>query len=56
MLLPIHVVAGGLAMVLGAIALLAPKGATLHRKSGLLFVGAMVTMGFSGSAMALQTV
>ena len=54
MLLPIHVVAGGLAMVLGAIALLAPKGAWLHRKSRLLFVGAMVTMGFSGSALALQ--
>jgi len=54
MLLPIHVVAGGLAMVLGAIALLAPKGAWLHRKSGLLFVGAMVTMGFSGSALALK--
>lgn len=54
MLLPIHVVAGGLAIVLGAIALLAPKGATLHRKSGLLFVFAMVTMGFSGSALALR--
>lgn len=53
LLLPIHVVAGGLAIVLGAVALLASKGATLHRKSGLLFVGAMVTMGFSGSALAL---
>lgn len=53
-MLPIHVVAGGLAMILGAVALLAPKGATLHRRSGLLFVGAMVTMGFSGSALALQ--
>ena len=54
MLLPIHIAAGGLAMVLGAIALLAPKGATIHRKSGLLFVVAMVTMGFSGSVMALK--
>ena len=54
MLLPIHVAAGGLAMVLGAVALLAPKGATVHRRSGLLFVVAMVTMGFSGSALALQ--
>ena len=54
MLLPIHVAAGGLAMVLGAVALLAPKGATVHRKAGLLFVAAMVTMGFSGSALALQ--
>ena len=54
MLLPIHIVAGGLAMVLGAVALLATKGAWLHRKSGLLFVVAMVTMGFSGSVLALQ--
>jgi uncharacterized membrane protein len=54
MLLPIHVVAGGLAMVLGAVALLARKGATVHRTSGLLFVTAMVTMGLSGSALALQ--
>jgi hypothetical protein len=54
MLLPIHVAAGGLAMVLGAVALLARKGATVHRRSGLLFVGAMVTMGISGSVLALQ--
>ena len=54
MLLPIHVAAGGLAMVLGAVALLARKGATVHRTSGLLFVAAMVTMGLSGSALALQ--
>ena len=54
MLLPIHVVAGGLAIVLGAVALLASKGGTLHRRSGLLFVYAMVTMGFSGSILALR--
>lgn len=54
MLLPIHVVAGGLAMVLGAVALLAPKGASVHRRSGRLFVAAMVTMEFSGSALALK--
>jgi hypothetical protein len=54
MLLPVHILAGGLAMVLGAVALLAAKGGTLHRKSGLLFVYAMLTMGMSGSAMALR--
>ena len=54
-LLPVHIVAGGLAIVLGAVALVAPKGATLHRKSGLLFVYAMLTMGISGSLMALAT-
>jgi hypothetical protein len=54
MLLPIQIAAGGLAMVLGATALLARKGATLHRTSGRLFVAAMVTMGLSGSALALH--
>jgi hypothetical protein len=54
MLLPIHIVAGGLAIVLGAVALLAAKGATLHRRSGLLFVYAMLTMGISGSILALR--
>jgi uncharacterized membrane protein len=53
-LLPVHVVAGGLAILLGAAALLAPKGATLHRKVGLLFVYAMLAMGFSGSVLALR--
>ena len=53
-LLPIHIVAGGLAIVLGAIALIASKGGTLHRRSGLLFVYAMLTMGISGSVMAAR--
>jgi hypothetical protein len=34
MLLQIHIVGGVLAMILGAVALLARKGATLHRRSG----------------------
>ena len=54
MLLPIHIVAGGLAIILGAIALLAAKGATLHRRSGMLFVYAMLTMGISGLVLALR--
>ena len=37
-LLPIHVAAGGLVIVLGAVALAVKKGGTLHRRSGLLFV------------------
>jgi uncharacterized membrane protein len=53
-LLPVHIVAGGLAIVLGGIALLAAKGATLHRKSGILFVYAMLTMGISASILALR--
>src|SRR5437867_10111714 len=53
-LLPVHVVAGGLAIILGGVALVAAKGATLHRKSGILFVYAMLTMGISGSVLALR--
>ncbi len=49
MLLPIHIAAGGLALVLGTVALLAKKGGTVHRRSGLLFVCAMVVMGISAS-------
>ena len=49
--LPIHVAAGGLALVLGAVALLAKKGGTIHRRSGLLFVCAMLVMGVSASML-----
>jgi len=54
MLLPVHIIAGGLAIILGGVALVASKGATLHRRSGLLFVYAMLTMGISGSILALR--
>jgi hypothetical protein len=54
MLLPIHVAAGGLAIVLGAIALVVKKGGAIHRRSGLLFVCAMLLMGFSGSLLGFR--
>ena len=55
-LLPVHILAGGLALVFGYVALYATKGATLHRKSGLLFVWAMVMLSLSGAIMdALKT-
>jgi len=54
MLLPIHIAAGGLAIILGGLALLAPKGGPVHRRAGLLFVYAMLTMGLSGSTLALR--
>ncbi len=53
-LLPVHIVAGSLAIVLGGVALLAAKGSSVHRKSGILFVFAMLTMGISGSILALR--
>ena len=54
MLLPVHIVAGGLAIVLGGLALAASKGSTSHRRLGLLFVYAMLLMGISGSILALR--
>src|SRR5471032_1004052 len=54
MLLPIHIAAGGLAIVLGAVALSVKKGGTIHRRSGLLFVYAMVVMGTSASNLGLR--
>src|SRR5262249_45442837 len=51
MLLPIHIAAGGLAMVLGAVALSVKKGGTLHRRSGMLFVYAMLVMGGPASIL-----
>jgi len=53
-LLPIHIAAGGLAIVLGAVALLVKKGGTIHRRSGLLFVYAMLVMGASASVLGLR--
>lgn len=53
MILSAHVLAGGLALGLGALALAVRKGAMLHRKSGTLFVGAMLVMALLGALIAL---
>jgi hypothetical protein len=53
-LLPVHVAAGALALFLGAVALLARKGGTVHRRSGLLFVYVMLIMGASAAILALR--
>jgi hypothetical protein len=50
-LLAIHVAAGGFALVLGALALLAKKGGTIHRRGGLLFVCAMAVLGVSAAIL-----
>src|SRR5687767_747242 len=52
MLLPIHIVAGGLAIILGAVALSVKKGGTIHRRSGLLFVYAMLIMAVSAAILS----
>ena len=51
-MLPIHIVAGVLALVFGYVALFAPKGATLHRRSGMFFVLAMVALSLTGALIA----
>ena len=53
MLLPIHIAAGGLAIVLGVVALSVKKGGNIHRRSGLLFVYAMLVMAASASILSL---
>jgi uncharacterized membrane protein len=52
MILPIHILAGGLALLSGYVALYSAKGANAHRKSGTLFVYAMVVMSLSGAFIA----
>ena len=51
MLLPIHIAAGGAAVILGYTALFTKKGGTVHRRSGMLFVYAMLVMGVSASIL-----
>lgn len=48
----IHIVAGLLALASGAVALYAAKGSTLHRKSGMIFVLAILVMTSTAVAIA----
>jgi len=50
-LLPIHIIAGLLGLASGAIALSVRKGANLHRKSGMIFVYAMLVVAITGTVM-----
>ncbi len=52
MLVWIHVVAGSIALLAGAIALSAAKGAPLHRRAGIAFVYAMLVMSGLGAVVA----
>ncbi|HEY0158088.1 MAG TPA: hypothetical protein VGF28_12450 [Thermoanaerobaculia bacterium] len=51
MLLPVHIAAGALAILLGFTALFVKKGGTVHRRSGMLFVYAMVVMGTTAAML-----
>ena len=52
MMYVVHILAGSLALVAGYLALLVKKGSSLHRKSGLLFVGTMLAVAFFGIVIA----
>jgi uncharacterized membrane protein len=49
----IHVLAGISALLSGAVALYALKGARLHRRSGMIFVSAMLVMASTGVVMSI---
>ena len=51
-LLPVHILGGIFALLFGYTALSARKGATLHRRSGLGFVMAMIVMSLTGAFIA----
>ena len=48
----LHILGGLIGLTSGAVALSVPKGSTLHRKSGMIFVYAMLVLSISGAAMA----
>jgi uncharacterized membrane protein len=49
----VHIFTASLALLSGFVALYSPKGSTLHRKSGTLFVYTMVTMAILGMTLAI---
>ena len=49
----VHIVAGSLGLLSGYVALFAGKGATTHRKSGMVFVYTMLTMAIAGFVIAV---
>jgi hypothetical protein len=52
-LLALHVIGGAIAIVSGLVGLYVLKGSTLHRRSGIVFVYAMLVMSLSGAVMAV---
>ena len=52
-LLVLHIGAGSTALVSGFLALYSPKGATLHRRAGIVFVVSMLAMAAAGFWLTL---
>ncbi len=51
-LLTLHIAAGIVATISGSVALYSVKGAMLHRRSGTIFVGALLSIALTGALMA----
>jgi hypothetical protein len=51
-LLPIHIIAGLIAIVAGFISVFAIKGLKLHRKAGMTFVYSMLVLSITGAVIA----
>jgi peptidoglycan/LPS O-acetylase OafA/YrhL len=49
----LHIIGGLVGLTSGAVALSARKGATLHRKGGIIFVYAMLVLSATGAVMAV---
>jgi hypothetical protein len=52
-LLPIHIIAGSIAIIAGFISVFAVKGLKLHRKSGMIFVCSMLVLSVTGAVIAV---
>ena len=52
-LLPIHIIAGSIAIVAGFISVFSVKGLKLHRKSGIVFVYSMIVLSLTGAVIAV---
>ena len=53
-LVPIHILAGLIGIVSGYVAMYALKGASLHRKSGMVFVYSMLVMASTAAVMSVM--
>ena len=50
-LLPVHIIAGSIAIIAGFVSVFALKGAKLHRKSGMIFVYSMLVLSITGAVI-----
>jgi len=51
-LLPLHIIAGSIAIVAGFVAVFVFKAGKVHRKSGMIFVYAMLVLSLTGAVIA----